>query len=85
MLNPFDYTFIGTAQLSIYAGGKGFLDDLPVGDIVRFRGEFLDYLRGSHANILAALRDEKKFTDAIESDLNAAIEQFKQQFAVSES
>ncbi len=66
---------------AIYAGGNGYLDDIPVPDVVRFRTEMLDFLRASHPQIFADLRSEKKFTDAIKNDLNAAIEQFKKQFA----
>lgn len=71
--------------VAIYAGGHGFLDDIPVEDVVRFRGELLEYLRASHAEIFANIVKEKKFTDAIESDLNGAIEAFKNQFSPSAS
>jgi F-type H+-transporting ATPase subunit alpha len=71
--------------ISIYAGGKGYLDDIPVSDVVRFRGELIDFLRGTRPEVLSAVATEKKFTDEIESDLNAAIETFKTQFAVSAS
>lgn len=71
--------------VAIYAGGKGFLDDIAVEDITRFRSELLEYLRGAHAGIFEDLRSEKKFTDEIEGALNAAIEQFKQQFTPSDS
>ena len=71
--------------IAIYAGGHGFLDSIPVEDVVRFRGELLDYLRGSHAKILEDLRTEKKFTEEIEAALDEAIETFKGQFATSDS
>ncbi len=69
--------------VSIYAGGHGYLDSIPVEDVVRFRGELLDYLHASKAEIFDALNKEQKFTDEIETDLNAAIEAFKLQFAPS--
>ncbi|WP_204217400.1 MULTISPECIES: F0F1 ATP synthase subunit alpha [Eggerthellaceae] len=69
--------------VAIYAGGHGYLDDIPVGDVVRFRGELIDYLHASKAEVFEALEKERKFTDAIETDLNAAIEAFKLQFAPS--
>src|SRR5450631_3096383 len=34
--------------VSIWAGGNGYLDDVPVEDISRFETDFLDYLRRSH-------------------------------------
>ncbi|MEG0758757.1 MAG: F0F1 ATP synthase subunit alpha, partial [Raoultibacter sp.] len=71
--------------VAIYAGAHGFLDDIPVADVVRFRGEMLDYLRASKPEILESIVKEKKFTDAIESDLGAAIEAFKLQFSPSDA
>ena len=70
---------------TIYAGGKGYLDDIAVEDILRFRAELLDYLRASASDVLAGIVKEKKFTEEIETKLNAAIETFKTQFAPSKS
>lgn len=69
--------------IAIYVGGHGQLDDIPIADVVRFRGELLDYLHASKPEIFEALQKECKFTDAIETDLNAAVEAFKMQFAPS--
>ena len=71
--------------VSIYAGGHGYLDDIPVSDVVRFRGEFLDFIHASKPEIVEALEKAQKFTDEIETDLNAAIEAFKLQFSPSAS
>ena len=71
--------------MSIYAGAHGYLDDIPVSDVVRFRGEFLDFIHASKPEIVEALEKAQKFTDAIETDLNAAIEAFKLQFSPSAS
>ena len=69
--------------VSIYAGGHGYLDDIPVGDVVRFRGELLNYIRASKPEIFENIVKEQKFTDAIETELNAAIEAFKLTFSAS--
>lgn len=69
--------------MSIYAGAHGYLDDIPVYDVVRFRGEFLDFIHASKPEIVEALEKAQKFTDEIETDLNAAIEAFKLQFSPS--
>ncbi len=74
---------VADQAVAIYAGGHGYLDDIPVADVVRFRGELLDYLHASNAGIFSAIMEEKKFTEAIEADLNAAIEAFKTQFSAS--
>ena len=66
--------------IAIWAGNKGFLDSLPVESIVRFRTEMLDYLRINYGEVVAMVRDEKKFTDESEAKLHEAIEAFKLQF-----
>ncbi|MDU2822829.1 MAG: F0F1 ATP synthase subunit alpha [Eggerthella lenta] len=71
--------------MSIYAGAHGYLDDIPVSDVVRFRGEFLDFIHASKPEIVEALEKAQKFTDEIETDLSAAIEAFKLQFSPSAS
>ena len=71
--------------MSIYAGAHGYLDDIPVSDVVRFRGELLDFIHASKPEIVEALEKAQKFTDEIETDLNAAIEAFKLQFSPSAS
>lgn len=68
----------------IFAGNKGYLDDIPVKDVVRFRAELVDYLRTVKPEPLAHIVEEKKFTPEIEAELCEAIEAFKQTFAVSE-
>jgi len=70
--------------IAIYAGNKGYLDDLPLNDVVRFRTELLDSIRLNNGGIISAINTEKKLTDQIEADLNAAIEAFKKSFATTE-
>ena len=69
--------------IAIFAGNQGYLDDIPVDQVVRFRTEMLQNLRSSAPQIFAELEKESKFTDKIEADAKAAIERFKSQFAVS--
>ena len=66
--------------IAIWAGNQGFLDSLPVESIVRFRTEMLDYLRINYGEVVAMVRDEKKFTDESEAKLHEANEAFKLQF-----
>ena len=65
----------------IYAGGKGYLDDVPVADVVRFRGELLEYLHASKPEVFTELEKAGKWTGDVENLTNAAIEAFKLQFA----
>ncbi len=68
-------------SVAIYAGGKGYLDDIPVGDVVRFRGEMLEFLHASKPEVFTELEKAGKWTGDVENLTNAAIEAFKLQFA----
>jgi F-type H+-transporting ATPase subunit alpha len=63
----------------IYAGSKGFLDDLAVTDVQRFEAELLQYLKAEHPELLATVRSTKALPDA--DVLDAAITTFKGVFA----
>jgi F-type H+-transporting ATPase subunit alpha len=63
----------------IFAGTKGFLDDLPVGDVKRFESELVEFMRTSHGSLL----DEIK-TSGLPDALAGAVTEFKAQFRRSE-
>ncbi len=65
--------------VSVWAGTEGKLDDIPVGDIGRFEGEFLSYLRHAHPGVLAAIADGD-WTDDIVTTLTEAVDHFKALF-----
>ncbi|MBL3686409.1 F0F1 ATP synthase subunit alpha [Leucobacter zeae] len=65
--------------VSIWAGTKGFLDDVPVEDILRFEREFLDYL-GRNSEALNTLRSTNVLDDDTVAELTAQIEKFKSEF-----
>ena len=69
--------------VALYCGTHGFLDDVAVADVVRFRGELLAYLRASKPEVFSNLLAEKKFTEAVETEVDAAITAFKTQFCAS--
>jgi hypothetical protein len=59
--------------LSIYAGTKGHLDDVPVGDVRRFESELIEYVRTTHSGLLADIK-----SSGIPDGLDDAIVSFKQ-------
>lgn len=61
----------------IYAGTKGYLDDVPVNAIQKFEQEFYTFLDTEKPEVLEMIRAEKKITDEIETKLKEAIEEFK--------
>lgn len=68
--------------LSIYAVTKGFLDDIPVVDVLRFEKELHAYFDHNKNDLLDHIRNTKELPD--ENALKDAINEFKKGFAVSE-
>ncbi|MFD2615502.1 F0F1 ATP synthase subunit alpha [Paenibacillus gansuensis] len=69
--------------VSIYTAIKGFLDEIPVGDVGRFEREFLSFVDSSVPEVLQSIRDTKDLTADNEKALVAAIEKFKKGFATT--
>ena len=69
---------------SLWAGTTGRLDRVPTEDVLRFEGEFLDYLRRSHEGILSAIRESNDFSDDTASALEDAYDSFLDQFETSD-
>jgi F-type H+-transporting ATPase subunit alpha len=67
----------------IFAGGNGYLDDIPVEDVRRFEAELYKYLENSRPEILPAIRDKKQIDDEVKGKLNDALKDFKGQFSSS--
>lgn len=67
----------------IFAGVKGYLDQVAVKDIVRFKTEFLHEMRAKYADVLAVIREEQKLSDEIEKKLRAILDNFLSKFARS--
>ncbi|GAA2178981.1 F0F1 ATP synthase subunit alpha [Leucobacter tardus] len=65
--------------VSIWAGTNGFMDDVPVEDILRFEREFLDYL-GRNSDALDRLRASKVLDDDLVAEVTAKLEAFKPEF-----
>ncbi|KUF06527.1 F0F1 ATP synthase subunit alpha [Leucobacter sp. G161] len=69
--------------VSIWAGTKGYLDDVPVVDILRFEREFLDYL-GRNSDALSTLASTNVLSDEVVDELTKQIEKFKSEFLTAE-
>jgi F-type H+-transporting ATPase subunit alpha len=65
----------------IYAGTKGYLDDVPVEAIQKFEKEFYVFLDNERPKVLEEIKKEKKLTPEIEAMLKEAIETFKKKVA----
>jgi len=69
--------------VSIFTVTRGHLDDIPVQDVRRFEGEFLQFVDANHPEIFASIRDTKDLTSDNENALVEAINKFKKSFATS--
>lgn len=68
--------------LILYCLTRGFLDDIPLGDIRRFEAEIIEWTGRNHNELYEHIKSTGKLPE--ESDMNAAITEFKKQFVVSE-
>jgi F-type H+-transporting ATPase subunit alpha len=67
--------------VSIYAGTRGFLDNVAVSDIGRFESELLARMHSAHQPILDAIKSTKALSKELEAELKVAIEAFAKTFA----
>jgi F-type H+-transporting ATPase subunit alpha len=65
--------------VSIWAGTKGKLDDVPIEDVRRFESELLDHLR-RNTDVLTSIADTGKLGDDLEAKLSAAVDEFRSNF-----
>jgi F-type H+-transporting ATPase subunit alpha len=66
----------------IFAGTKGYLDKIPVGDVGRFEQGLLNHLRGKHQDLLDWITNEDpKIKGEAEDKIKAALDEFAADFA----
>jgi F-type H+-transporting ATPase subunit alpha len=66
--------------LIINAAIKGYLDEIPVDDILRFEEEFLDYMRTTSEELLKKIADTGEMDENTEKALNEETNKFVQGF-----
>lgn len=81
-LNPMD---VEDQIVIIFAGVRGLLDEIPIGDIRRFEEEFLNFLKDKKKDILDSIRSKKEMTESMQKRLRQTIEEFKEVFVTSEA
>ena len=62
----------------IYTAAKGYLVDIPVEKVVEFQTDFLTFMRTQHPEVAQKIIEQKKFDDALETELKNAIVEFKE-------
>ena len=66
--------------VSIFAGAKGHLDDLPVSAVAVFEEALLKHFRHEHPEQLDELRDTGEMSDELAGKINTAIANFKSHY-----
>ncbi len=67
--------------IAIYAGVKGFMDDITVADAKRFELGLVSFIEEKHSNLIDAINKDKKITDDTDGALRKAIEEYKGLFS----
>ncbi len=65
----------------IFAGTRGYLDDIPASSITKFESELYVFMDSKYASVLDDIRTSQKITDESEEALKKAIADFKESFS----
>ena len=68
---------VGQLAISLYAAEKGYLDDLPVAQILPFEAGLHAHFAANYADWMKAANDKADWNDQIEATLKKGIEEFK--------
>ena len=66
----------------IFAGSRGFLDDIPVSAIGKFENELYSFIEAKYPNIFEDIRTKKTIEKDLEENLAKALNDFKMTFSV---
>jgi len=65
--------------ISIFAAGRGYMDNVAVSDILDFETKLHEFFRTSHPEVLQEIRQKGELTDDLVEKIKAVIEAFKGQ------
>jgi len=66
--------------ISIFAGTRGLLDDLPIAKVQEFEAALLKFMRDEHPEIYTEMREKRELTPELDKKLMELIGQFKTRF-----
>ena len=72
---------LGKQVIQIYAGTRGYLDDVPIEKVADFERSLLRYLDQNAGDIEKSIVDDARITDETEQKLRTAIEDFQRGYA----
>jgi len=68
---------VAEMALSLYAVNEGYLDDVPVAQVVAFEEALHSYARTNHQSLLDTIDEKGEYTDEVQSQLKELLESFK--------
>ena len=63
--------------VSLYAANAGYLEDVPVNQVLDFERDLLAYMRTEHGEWMAGITETGAYDDEIEAHMKEAVEAFK--------
>ena len=66
--------------VSIFAGVRGYLDHVDVGDVTRFEQGLLSDIKANGSDILTKIRDEQELSEATDKELVSFVESYAKKF-----
>jgi F-type H+-transporting ATPase subunit alpha len=69
----------------IFAGTKGYLDDLAVEQCRPFERALYEYMDTNHPELLQKIAEKKSLDDALRAEINQALDRFREQFKATEA
>ncbi|MEE8368231.1 MAG: F0F1 ATP synthase subunit alpha, partial [Thermoanaerobaculia bacterium] len=83
LLKQPQYRPLGIADqvISIFAGSKGFLDDLEIDKVAQFESELHQHIRDEFPEVLEEIASSGKISDELSAQISEIITNFKSNFA----
>jgi len=69
--------------VSIYAGTKGYLDEIPTSDVGRFESELLEEFNSRYSDLMNEIKESGKMPD--DDKMKSAMEGFRDRFQPTET
>jgi len=79
----FEPVQVGVQVCTIYAGTRGYLDEVPVDRIRDWKEAFARFLHAERRTLISSIETERKWDEDVEGQIKEAIEAFNRQYGVS--
>lgn len=80
---PYSPLAVEKQVVIIFAGTKGYLDDIPTAAVTKFEAELYPYIEAKYPEIFEQIRTKKALDKEIEEFLHKALKDFKATFAAN--